>query len=215
MPQIKHPYPGIFIAAEGADGTGKSWAVQQLEQIITGIDGRAPVMVREPGGTTFGEMIRDTLAEFRQEISPEAQALAFNASRRELADQIIRPALQQGRTVVTDRWTPSTRVYQRECPEDMLNAVIIAAAAELVHADLTLLFTRNPEDAVMAKIDEYGADNREQEITYLHKIQNLYLEEMARADPDRWVHCPFTNMDDARANLRRTYRNAKQRLRPT
>lgn len=213
MPQIKHPHPGIFIAAEGIDGVGKSWAVQQLEQIIAELDGQPPVMVREPGGTPFGELVRHALAEFRREISPEAQALAFNASRRELTDRVIRPALQQGQTVITDRWTPSTRVYQRDCPETILEAIIAAAAGELVEADLTLLFTRDPDDAVMAKIAEYGIENRARETAYLQELQNRYLEEMEKADPGRWIHCPFIDMAQARAHLEQTYRPAVQRLR--
>ena len=206
MANRNHPHPGRFLAAEGVDGVGKSWAVQELQKIVHEIDGKPPVMVREPGGTPFGESIRVVLAEFRRDISPVAQALTFNASRRELTDQVIRPALMEGRTVITDRWTPSTRVYQQECPRPILEAIIGAAADELVNADLTLLFTRDPADAVEAKIAEYGEKRRQEEIHYLEDLQERYLREMRNSEPNTWVLCPFTGMTQM-AHLRRIYQS--------
>ena len=183
LAQRKHPYPGRFIAAEGIDGAGKSWTVEELHKIVEEIDGSPPVMVREPGGTPFGEGVRNVLAQFRRDISPVAQALAFNASRRELTDRVIRPALMEGKTVITDRWTPSTRVYQHQCPGPILEVIIAAAAAELIDADVTILFTRSPADAVEAKITEYGEERRQQEIKCLEELQNRYLAEMKNAEP--------------------------------
>ena len=211
MNQKQHPYPGIFLAAEGVDGAGKSWAMEQLQEIVERIDGRPPTMVRDPGGTPFGEALRLVLTKFRRDISPEAQAMTFNASRRELADHIVRPALMAGQTVVADRWTPSTKVYQRDCPRPALEALIDAATHELANADLTILFTRDPSDAVQAKIDEYGEENRATEIHYLENLQNLYLQEMQNSDPGRWIQCSFDTMENTRRQLEEIYRNVVQK----
>ena len=214
MAQRKHPYSGRFMATEGIDGAGKSRAVEELREIVEEIDGSPPVMVREPGGTPFGEGVRNVLTQFRREISPVAQALAFNASRRELTDRVIRPALMEGKTVITDRWTPSTRVYQHQCPGPILETIIDAAAAELIDADVTLLFTRNPADAVEAKIAEYGEEHRQQEIRYLEELQNRYLAEMKNADPGRWIHCPFENMEQPRERMSEIYRSIRTSTNP-
>ena len=207
MRQKQHPHPGIFLAAEGVDGAGKSWAVEELQQIVERIDHRPPVVVREPGGTPFGEALRLVLAEFRRDISPETQALTFNASRRELADRVVRPALMAGQTVIADRWTPSTKVYQRNCPRAVLDALTHAAASELTDADLTILFTRDPADAVEAKIAEYGEQRRQSETVYLEQLQNLYLEEMKNADPGRWIQFRFDTMENTRHRLEDIYQN--------
>ena len=207
MPQTKHPHPGIFLAAEGVDGAGKSWAIEQLQEIVARLDGKPPVLVREPGGTPFGEALRKVLTEFRREISPEAQAMTFNASRRELADQVIRPALMAGKTVIADRWTPSTRVYQRGCPRPVLDMIIDTATAELADADLTILFTRNPAEAVDVKIAEYGEERRATETAYIDNLQNLYLEHMQNSDPGRWIQCRFNTMENTRHRLEEIYRD--------
>ena len=208
MPAAQHQYPGLFIALEGIDGAGKSWATTRLEVIAHKFDDCAPVVVREPGGTDFGEAMRELLTTFRRQISPEAQAMCFSASRKELTDHVIRPALQQGRTVITDRWTPSTLVYQFECPAELLDTILDAAAGDLVNADLTLLFTREPEDAVAAKQHEFNAPEIEHEVDYLIRMQNRYRAQMQSADA-KWIEFPFTASANAARRLEAIYRDLR------
>ena len=210
MPAAQHQYPGLFIALEGIDGAGKSWATTRLEVIARKFDDYDPVVVREPGGTEFGEAMREILTVFRREISVEAQAMCFGASRKELADLIIGPALQQGRTVITDRWTPSTRVYQSNCAAALLDTLINAAAGDLVDADLTLLFTRDPVDAVAAKRHEFDETAIQQEIDYLTRMQDQYREQM-RTSPARWVEFPFATREEATQRLETIYRELHSR----
>ena len=200
--------PGLFIAAEGIDGAGKTWALDQLREIAARIDGAPPVMLREPGSTPFGEELRALLTRHAVSASPVALALAFNASRRELVEKVIEPALSDNRTVITDRWTASTRVYQRDCPSRILEHAIEAAAGHLKNADLTLLFTRDPRAAVDSKIDEYGEQNRESQVQRLQWLQVLYLQQLRAAPQGAWIECPFSEPDAMRQHLEQIYRNA-------
>lgn len=213
MHQKRHPHPGMFVALEGIDGAGKSWAIRELQSIAQNIDGQPPVVVREPGSTPFGEELREILTRHKGKISPVTEALAFNASRRELATQVIRPALMQGKTVITDRWTPSTRVYQSECPPHLLETVIKAGAAELVEPDLILLFVREPGDAVESKIHEYGEERRHAETARMTLLQNRYLELMDSAEPGRWIRCDFSLPGTSKELLRTIYRQAVRQRR--
>ena len=74
MKNLAHPHPGLFIAVEGIDGAGKTYAIQQLRAIVANADRREPVMVREPGGTPFGESLRQILAEHAETATPDALA---------------------------------------------------------------------------------------------------------------------------------------------
>jgi len=103
---------GLFIAIEGIDGVGKSTQVERLAARFEQV-GRTVLKVREPGGTTFGESVRDLLLRQEEiEIAPEAQMLLFLASRVELWRQEIAPALESGQVVISDRFHLSTIVYQ-------------------------------------------------------------------------------------------------------
>ncbi len=131
--------PGKFISFEGIDGAGKSshiasvvaWLQAQGEQVVS---------TREPGGTQLGEQLRQLLLHTAMHV--ETEALLMFAARREHLAQVIEPALQQGKWVVTDRFTDATFAYQgggRKVPLAKLDAL-----EQWVHPqrqpDLTLLF---------------------------------------------------------------------------
>jgi len=104
---------GIFITFEGPEGSGKSTHVRRLAAKLRAM-GRKVVTVREPGGTPVGEAIRDVLQHDRrgEKMSPETEALLFMASRAHLVREIIRPALERGACVISDRFGDSTIAYQ-------------------------------------------------------------------------------------------------------
>ena len=206
MTQSRHPHPERFIVIEGIDGVGKSWTVDRLDHIVTEYEGQPPVLVQQPGGTRFSYELRRCLLQYHTRISPITAALAFSASRRDLTDRVIRPQLQQGRTVISDRWTPSTQVYQHECPADLLETLIVAAAGEMTHADLTILITRDPADAVAAKIHEYGEEGRDAAIERLDGLQKRYRQLLEGADPGRWVELPFSDRREAISRLEIIYK---------
>jgi dTMP kinase len=104
---------GAFITFEGSEGCGKSTQVKRLASRLERADLRV-LVTREPGGTAIGEKIRDLL-QFAPEslaMTPETELLLFEASRSQLVREVIRPALEQGSVVISDRFFDSTTVYQ-------------------------------------------------------------------------------------------------------
>ncbi len=167
---------GLLIVFEGAEGAGKSTQLRRLADCL-GAAGRNVVAVREPGGTVVGDEIRRILLDPEGDIVPRAEALLFMASRAQLVEREIRPALDEGALVLVDRFFLSTYAYQgvgRGLPEDALRQANTMATDGLV-PDLTLLLTI-PVERGMARV---GARDRG-----LDRIENVELsfhERVARA----------------------------------
>jgi dTMP kinase len=98
----------VFITFEGIDRSGKTTQARMLADAL----GDGAVLVREPGGTPAGERIRELVKDPEFELSPMAETLLFGAARAELVDRVIRPALANGQTVISDRYFDSTVAYQ-------------------------------------------------------------------------------------------------------
>src|SRR3712207_254212 len=99
---------GLFVSFEGIDRSGKTTQARLLVDAL----GDAAVAVREPGGTPVGERVRALLKDPDLGIGAHAEALLFAAARAELVAQVVRPALQDGRVVVSDRFVDSSLAYQ-------------------------------------------------------------------------------------------------------
>lgn len=130
----------MFITFEGIEGCGKSSVVRCVAGALSQSK-RQAVAAREPGGTAFGERIRDLFLDRSFSMEPLAEALLVNASRAELVETVIRPALAQKTIVLCDRYTDSTIAYQgygRGLDRDMLLAMCTAATGGLV-PDITFL----------------------------------------------------------------------------
>lgn len=102
---------GRFIALEGADGSGKSTQLARLLDLLSA-QGLPVVNVREPGGTSVGERIRDILLDRNSEMTLHCEMLLYMASRAQLIDERISPALHRGEVVIADRFVSSTYAYQ-------------------------------------------------------------------------------------------------------
>jgi dTMP kinase len=103
---------GLFLVLDGPDGAGKSTQVARLAERLKAA-GHDVLAVREPGGTVAGERIRSLLLDpAAGELDPVTELFLYQASRRRLVVERIRPALAAGRTVLCDRWHTATRVYQ-------------------------------------------------------------------------------------------------------
>ena len=100
----------MFITFEGVDGSGKSTQVRLLAEQLRG-EGREVLATREPGGTAFGEKVRELILG-DDELAPWAEAALFTAARAQLVDQVIRPALARGQDVICDRYLDSSLAYQ-------------------------------------------------------------------------------------------------------
>ena len=101
----------MFLAFEGVDGAGKSTQVRLLAQHLEG-QGREVLLCREPGGTELGEELRRILLMTGGEMDPEVEVLLFMAARAQLCNKVIRPALEAGKVVISDRFLWSSVVYQ-------------------------------------------------------------------------------------------------------
>ena len=145
----------MLITFEGIDGAGKSTQVIQLKRHLVE-RGREVLALREPGGTPVAEEIRELLLESHNDITPVGELLLFAASRAELVQQVIRPALESGSDVILDRFFDSTTAYQgygRGLDLGMLAEINRIASCGLV-PDLTFFLDLTPEDALIRKFSE-------------------------------------------------------------
>ena len=136
---------GFFLVLEGPEGAGKSTLARTLAERIRAA-GVEPVVVREPGGTPAAEALRAELLQDGRDWTPEAELLYIAAARADLVAKVIRPALELGRVVISDRFDLSTRAYQvggRGLPAEQVAWVNRAATGGLA-ADLTLVLDLPP-----------------------------------------------------------------------
>jgi dTMP kinase len=173
--------PGLFVTFEGIDRSGKTTQARLLCDAL----GDECLAVREPGGTPVGERVREVLKDPSIEIGREAEALLFAAARAELVSNVIRPALAEGRVVVSDRFLDSSLAYQghaRGLGVEEVERVNRFATGGLT-PDLTLLLWIDPA-AAAARAGE--ADRFEDEGERLQREVLAAYEELADADPERW-----------------------------
>lgn len=192
---------GVFISFEGVDGAGKTTQVERLAQFWLE-RGREVVVTREPGGTSLGKRIRELLlADPNETITPRAEALLFAADRAQHVEQIIRPALERGAIVITDRYLDSSLAYQsggRELTADDVKHLSMWATNSLLprrtylldidprvsHARLT-----HEEDRM-----ESAGENFQQ------RTRHVFLQ-LAEADPERFLVIDATQTADAIGEL--------------
>lgn len=180
---------GVFITLEGSEGVGKSTNLAFIEQWLQQA-GHRPMITREPGGTPMAEEIRALLLHKREEkVSEKAELLLMFAARAQHLDQKIRPALAEGRCIVSDRFTDATYAYQGYARG--LNLAWIEQLETLVQAhirpNLTILLDLSVEVA-MARVQGRGeADRFEQEqAAFFQRVRQGYLAR-AKADPARFA----------------------------
>lgn len=120
---MTHPVQGRFISFEGIDGSGKSTQARRLAEALRGL-GLEVVLTREPGGSPGAEEIRALVLQGATDRwSPETEILLFTAARRDHLERTIRPALERGAVVITDRFADSTRIYQGMTRGDLRQTV--------------------------------------------------------------------------------------------
>jgi len=181
--------PGVFIALEGGDGSGKTTIAAWLAEAARE-SGREVVLSREPGGTALGEQIRKLLlGQQSGSIRPETEVLLFTAGRAQHVGEVIRPALARGAMVISDRFTASTIAYQcggRGLPIEPVMATQLLATAGL-EPDLTLLLDVPADVAAIRREIRPGAPNHlDRERHAFHDRVRAAYRSLAAADPRRW-----------------------------
>ncbi|MGB6872763.1 MAG: dTMP kinase [Dehalococcoidia bacterium] len=178
---------GLFITFEGGEGCGKSTQsrllLKKLEQQNIPV-----VLTHEPGGTALGNELRKALKRRRGSfISPQAELLLFAASRAQLVAELIRPALEEGKVVICDRFTHSTLVYQGYgrgldfTAIEMVNNV----ATQGLKPGLVIFLDISPEQGLARKRSLKDRFELE-DLSFHRRVREGYLK-MAAAEPDRWL----------------------------
>ena len=159
---------GYFISFEGIDGSGKSTQIQKLAKFLGALDFDI-VITREPGGSVGGEEIRNLLLQGNiDRWSAETEILLFTAARRDHLERIILPALKEGKIVICDRFTDSTRMYQGMRGANLRNLVDTLNEKVInFDPDLTIIIDINPEislkraksrKTVEERFEDFGVD---------------------------------------------------------
>jgi dTMP kinase len=194
------PLRGSFITIDGPEGGGKTTQAQRLAAHL--IDRGIPTHVtREPGGTWLGERIRELLLERTGSPAPTdplADALLFNAARRQLVREVIRPSLESGTTVICARYTDSTLAYQGHGAGIDLGRLrmLSATATDDLRPDLTIMLDL-PVDVGLARkapgdVTRFEA---EYDIAFHRRVRDGFLA-IAAAEPDRVVVIDATGSVD-------------------
>lgn len=176
---------GKFITLEGIDGAGKSTHLAWLLDYLRAA-GRDVVATREPGGTPLGERLREIV--LHEAMHLETEALLMFAARREHIEAVIRPALEAGKWVVSDRFTDATFAYQgggRGLPRERIE-VLEAWVHPGLQPDLTLLFDLSPEIAVqrLARTGEAPDRFEREQQQFFARVREAYLDRASR-NPSR------------------------------
>jgi dTMP kinase len=167
---------GKLIVFEGAEGVGKTTQIRRLGETLTA-RGIRHLLVREPGGTTVGDAIRRLLLDPGPELGARTEALLFMASRAELVDRVISPALADGLVVIADRFFLSTYAYQiagRGLDDAEVTRANKFATGGLI-PDLTLLL-RLSVPAALARTDQRGSRDRIEAATddFHHRVADAF-----------------------------------------
>jgi dTMP kinase len=213
-PSHETPSRGWFITIEGPEGAGKTTQAARLEAYLQD-DGIPTIRTREPGGTVLGERIRDLLLDagsHDRPIDPLADALLFNAARRQLVAEVIRPALAAGTSVVCARYTDSTLAYQgygSGLPLEDLRAMQDVATSGL-RPDWTILLDLPPEVGLQRK----SPDDRTRfelafDLDFHRRVRDGFLA-IAAMEPER---IDVINAAESAAQVWAAVRRSVDRLR--
>jgi len=186
---------GTFITFEGIDGSGKSTQLRMLGQYLRA-QGCDALLTREPGGTTLGLRLRAALLDAMEEVDPLTELLVFAADRAQHVRRMLRPELEAGRVVISDRYADATVAYQGAgrgfSPE--LIAQIVQLATDGLKPNLTLLFDLTIEESTnrtarrstgKGSSGKISRDRLDIEKADFHaRVRDAYLQ-IALAEPER------------------------------
>lgn len=196
----------MFIVVEGADGSGKTTFSKMLHELIPN-----SILLREPGGSAASERIRDLFKDPTFNLNAEAELLLVASSRAQLVGDVIIPALQEGKTIICDRFTMSTEVYQgmiRGIPSTYIE-FINGFATRGIQPDLTV-FISVDEGVSLQRTGERGEqcrlENTVRRSTVIESYDTLLSTYAANEKPLHIIdgNLPLEELQKAAKNLAKT-----------
>jgi len=176
---------GLFITMEGPEGSGKSTHAKLLKQYIE-TKNFDVVLTREPGGTDVGKFIRNILLKEDVTLEKKAELLLFGADRVEHVTRVVKPALDQGKIVICDRYVDSTTAYQiggRNLAEDTVK-FINSISSDAIIPDLTIVLDV-PVEIGLKRVKGGPRDRFEREEKPFHERVRRKFLEIAKEEPGR------------------------------
>ena len=180
----------MFITLEGPEGSGKTSHIHHLVEYLRE-RGHIVFSTREPGGTSISEQIRDILHDLKNaEMHPRTETLLYQAARAQIVEQVIKPRLDVGEIVISDRYYDSTIAYQgygHQQNLEQVRALVKYATGGLV-PDFTVLLDLDVEVGLQRKKKNNAEWNRmdDHEVQFYQRVRAGYLE-MVKQEPNRWV----------------------------
>ncbi|CAN5871547.1 dTMP kinase [soil metagenome] len=182
---------GIFITFEGIDGSGKSTQLRLLANFLRSQGGEV-LVTREPGGTPVGVRLRAALLDAHEQVDPLTELLVFAADRAQHVRRVLRPGLDAGQIVLSDRYADATKAYQgagRGFSAKLISDIVQLATEGLI-PDLTLLFDLSvTESAVRTRRrseTKQKGDRLDSEDAKFHiRVREAYLD-LAEKEPERF-----------------------------
>ena len=175
---------GLLVTFEGPDGSGKTTQIELLKKFLND-KGIEVIKTREPGGTDISEKIREIVLDNKNsQMCGMCEALLYAASRAQLVSEVIKPALNEGKIVICDRFVESSIIYQgigRDLGIDRIKG-INEAALDGLKADLTIMLTIPYDEGLKRKANQRALDRLENSGDEFHekvfhgyiKIANMY-----------------------------------------
>jgi len=180
-----------FITFEGIDGCGKSTQMRMLASHLR-LQGREVVATREPGGTPLGTHIRKVLLDTEEQVDPLAELLLYAADRAQHVRTLVRPALESGHVVLSDRYADATVAYQgagRGFSDELISNVVALATGGLM-PDLTFIFDLTVDESQRRASHRTRKGSRQhdrldaEDAAFHTRVRDAYLR-IAAADPQR------------------------------
>lgn len=178
---------GIFISMEGPDGSGKTTQIKKLEEYLTN-KGYDVLITREPGGTRISEAIREViLNKDFTEMDPVTEMLLYASARAQLVAEVIGPAIEAGKAVISDRFVDSSVVYQGIARGLGVETVyeLNAHAIRKYMPNVTFMLDLPAEEGIRRKKDQKELDRMEQESLDFHKKVAEGYRQLAALAPER------------------------------
>jgi dTMP kinase len=186
-PETTYGDHNVFITFEGIEGCGKTTQIELLYSFLEA-KGYKIIKTREPGGTPFGESLRNAFLHTEMSIHPLSELLVFMAMRIQHVDELILPALKAGAIVLCDRFTDASYVYQgcgRGIDWNVIETLNRLVTKEIT-PDLTILLDCPVEQGLTRKAQSALMDRFEKEELSFHKKINVGYKKLAKEDPERF-----------------------------